>query len=205
MLHVERTRALVVREGTQKDIPSFYRLHTSSSKRNGFTPYSEAYYQKLWETFATNGYLKLFLSEYDSKPVSAALAITFKDSVIGYKIGWSGAYSNLKPNDAVDWETIRWAKTNGYHYFDLGGIEEDVAQAALNKEDIPNWAKNTYNSLKLSYGGNIYFYPDTFDHINNPFLNWGYRIFYPWIKRTFDPWIRNRTLKINLTSIWVRR
>jgi len=179
---IERRGALIRREGTQQDIPGFYRLYALSSQRIGFTPYPEKFYQELWRVFEPRGYLKLFLSEYEGEPVSSLLTIPFKDSVTIYKLGWSGAYSNLYPNDTVYWEAIRWAKSNGYHYFDLGGVNAEAAQATLQNKPIPEWVLNSFHRFKLDYGGQIIFYPNTFDNINIPFLNWGYRSLYPWIK-----------------------
>jgi lipid II:glycine glycyltransferase (peptidoglycan interpeptide bridge formation enzyme) len=180
-----RIKTLNLREGNQADIPTFYRLHSIGSQRIGFTPRPETYYQRLWEAFEPRGYLKLFLSEYENEPVSAILCIPYKDSVCAYVIGWSGAYGNLFPNDAVYWEAILWAKASGFSYFDFGGLSKETVRALQKNEPIPESEKDTYSRFKLDYCGDIYFYPENFDNIINPILNWGYRKVYPMVISKF--------------------
>jgi len=185
---IERRKPLICREGTQQDIPIFYRLHSSTSQRVGFTPYCEEFYKRLWNIFEPKGYIKLFLSEYEGEPISGLLVIPYKDICYAYKSGWSGNYSKLYPNDTVWWEAIRWAKLNGYHFLDFGGICPEAALAIQQNKPIPEWTINTFSRFKLDYGGQVLFYPDTFDDINNPVLDWGYRTVYP---RIHAPKIKN--------------
>ena len=34
-----------------------------------------------------------------------------------------------RPNEVMDWATIKWAKSRGYCYYDLDGIEAKAAEA----------------------------------------------------------------------------
>ena len=43
------------------------------------------------------------------------------------------AAGRLRVSAAVRWETIRWAKANGYRWFDFGGIT-DTAMSTLEHE-----------------------------------------------------------------------
>ena len=182
--HTEHGNEITIRQGTQKDIPDFYRVYTYSSQRIGYTPAPEIYYHKLWEIFEPRGYLKLFLFEYEGEPVTALMVIPFKDTVNAYKIGWSGAYKNLYPNDLVWWEAIRWAKSNGYHYFDFGGVCLETAKAFQQNKPIKDVKIDTSSKFKLDFGGQITCFPDTFDNINLPLLNWGFRTLFPLIKNS---------------------
>lgn len=191
---VERRNELVIREGTQKDIPVFYQLHSSTSHRNGFTPHSEAFFEKLWEEFEPGGNLKLFFSEYQGEIVSTILCIIFNNTVIVYVLGWSGKYGNLNPNDALLWNTIKWAKEAGYRFLDFAGLEISCAKAVSRNEPLSDIDKHSYHLFKLGYGGDIFFYPDNYDNISNPILNWAHHSFPPiihstdwsaWISRTY--------------------
>jgi peptidoglycan pentaglycine glycine transferase (the first glycine) len=175
---IERRKNLDIREGTQKDIPTFFRLHSISGQRQGFTPHSELYFQKLWEVFEPQGNIKLFLSEFEGEHVSSCICIPFNNRVSGTVIGWSGAHSNLYPNDAIIWEVIRWSKAAGYHFFDFGGLSPDCAQAIKNKGELSKQENYPRNLFKLNYGGNIVFYPDDLDNINVPLFEFGYKTFF---------------------------
>jgi lipid II:glycine glycyltransferase (peptidoglycan interpeptide bridge formation enzyme) len=179
---IECRKKLVLREGTQQDLHSFCRLDKATGERNGFSPYSEAYYEKVWEILEPRGYLKLFLAEYDGEPLSALLVIPFREGLELYRIGWSGAHGALYPNEAVYWAAIRWGKANGYHYCDLGGIRFDLAKAIQQDGAIPKNHERALASFKFGFGGQATFYPRPFDRFYNPVLQWGYTTLYPKIK-----------------------
>ncbi len=176
---LDRRNELVIREGTREDIPDFYQLHSSTSQRNGFTPHSEAFFQKLWEEFEPDGNLKLFLTEYKGEAVSSLLCIIFNNTVILYTLGWSGKYGNLNPNDALHWHTVKWSKSAGFRFLDFSGLEISCAKAVSRNEPLTDLDKHSYHLFKLGYGGDIFFYPDNYDNFNIPLFNWGYRMISP--------------------------
>jgi lipid II:glycine glycyltransferase (peptidoglycan interpeptide bridge formation enzyme) len=180
--HTDFGKEVTIRLGTHDDIHGFYRVYTCSSQRIGYSPAPENYFNRLWDIFEPHGYLKLFIFEYDGEPVSALVTIPFKDTVNAYKIGWSGDHKNLYPNDLVWWEAIQWAKSSGYHYFDFGGVCLETAQALLQKNQNKENKIDTSSKFKLDFGGQLICYPETFDIINLPVLDWIYRALFPYVK-----------------------
>ena len=172
-------KGITTREGSQCDLNTLYQFLVSTSKRKRFTANTQAYLFKMWEVFNPLGYIKLFFAEYGNEPISALLAIPYKDTVTTWRRGWSGEHRNLHPNVALYWEVIQWAKSHNYHYIDLGGIQTTAAKKILLGEKLPDEAFDTFTFFKLGFGGKIVLYPETYDFVYNPLLRWAYNGFYP--------------------------
>lgn len=184
LIHRGETRGICVREGDEGDLAVFYQLHAASAHRLGFSLYPEEFFEALWRVFAPASHVKLFIAEYEGQPVSAQINLLFRDSMIAYRIGWSGEYSGLYPNDEIHWHAIRWAKEHGFHWFNFMGIETPVAEALLRGQPIPPEYEHTYSQYKLHFGGQLVFYPPTYDRIFLPTGNWLYRKLFPLVRES---------------------
>ncbi len=159
-----------VREGSHADLSTFFALHQATSKRQGFVPYPLEYFEELWQLFRSQDRLSLIVAENKGEPVSSLLLIGFRDTVFAYTLGWSGLYSNLRPNHALFWGAIQWAEKNRYKYFDFGGVDALGAQAVLSGQELPEDLKHSPDFLKYGFGGKVTFYPRAYDYVSNPFL-----------------------------------
>jgi lipid II:glycine glycyltransferase (peptidoglycan interpeptide bridge formation enzyme) len=166
---------ITIREGTQSDLPAFYRLHLATSQRQKFTPYSERYFTCMWQILAPHGYIHMIIAEFGGEPVSALLLVPFGDAVVAKILGWSGRHAERRPNDAVFWASIQWAKTHGYRCFDFEGIDRRGAEIMVNGQPLPEELQHTPDFFKLGYGGQVALLPKSFDLITNPLLRWPYR------------------------------
>ncbi|MEJ5200769.1 MAG: peptidoglycan bridge formation glycyltransferase FemA/FemB family protein [Anaerolineales bacterium] len=176
-------RGIVIREGTAQEVDVFYDLHVMSAQRQGFTPYSRKFYQKLWHIFAPGQRVKLFIAEYEGRSVSAQIVILFKDMVSAYKIGWNRQHANLYPNDKLDWYTICWAKEQGYRWYNFLGVEIPVAEALRRGQSIPHDHKYTYSDYKLGFGGQPVFYPPSYERVFLPGEKYLYRVVFANLKK----------------------
>ncbi len=163
---------VTVREGTFDDLPLFQELLQKTADRNEFSPESLSYFQRMHELFAPPGHFQLLFAEHEGQTISSILLVAFGDTVIYKRGGWSGEKGNLRPNEALHWHAIRWAKEQGYHFYDFEGISRDAAQARLQGEDIPEEAMNTYTRFKLGFKGDVLVLPDTYLFSRNPLINW---------------------------------
>ena len=172
-------RGVQVRRGDEEDLDTLCELLAATSGRKSFQDYDKSYYQRLWELFGPSGHAQLFLAEVDGKPVSAALRIAFGDTVICKKRGWSGELSNLRPNEALEWAAIQWAKDAGYRYYDLEGIARPVAESIVRGDGPPEEGGQTFTTYKLGYGGDVRILPGPLAYFSNPLIRWGHRVLYP--------------------------
>lgn len=165
---------ITVREGSEIDIKTFYRLHLVTSQRQKFPPYPLGYFIQMWRFFEPHGYIKLFLAEYKGESVSALLVVPFGETVIPKILGWSGLYPDRRPNDAVFWAAIQWAKTHGYKTFDFEGINRDGALAMLSGHPLLESLQHSPDFFKLGFGGQVVLYQEAYDKLFNPLLSWAY-------------------------------
>jgi len=163
-------RGIKVREGTVADLHTFYSLYKSGSDRNNFVPFRKKYLFELWKILKSKEMIKLFIAEFEGKNISALIVFLFRDTVYGSLSAWSGHYSNLQPNEALEWNTILWAKTHGFRYYDLCGIEIEAAIARLKGELLPENIKKSATFYKIGFGGEIQIFPQNYVYIYNSIL-----------------------------------
>jgi len=169
---------ITTREGTEDDLPSFNQLHGTTSKRQGFTPYPKEYFPRMWEVFSNQGLISLIIAEYQCNPVSAVLLVSYGNTVIGKAFGWSGHYAKRKPNDAVLWAAIQWAKAHGFHYFDMGGIDRKGAELILSGQPLPEPLHRTPDMFKLGYGGSPILLPQSYIFVPCLLLRWFFNLIF---------------------------
>lgn len=64
-------------------------------------------------------------------------------------------YGEWRPNEALVWGAIMWAKAAGYSYFDADGIDPLGSRALVEGKAIPEPLKKSPIMFKLSFGGEI--------------------------------------------------
>jgi peptidoglycan pentaglycine glycine transferase (the first glycine) len=153
-------RGVVVRPGTEADLPFFRAALLCTARRQGFTPYAASYYERMWRIFAPGGHAHLLIAEHEGVPLSSQLLLAYNDTVTAKVIGWSGERSDLHPNRALDWASIQWAAER-YTWYDFDGIDLDVARSVLSDErSLPIPGPQRY---KLSFGGEVVVLPPPMD------------------------------------------
>jgi len=161
------------REGIEADLPKFFDLMCETCRRQEVLPNppNKDILQKMWRLFHPKGYFKLFFLIYQNEFVSGGVAITLGDRFLLWKIGWSGRYREIKPNDIFHWFMIKWAKEKGYRYFDFAGIDRKVALKMKLKEPLSKEIIKTPTFFKMGFGGEIIYLPDARLYIPNFLLN----------------------------------
>lgn len=152
-------RSVVVREGTRKDLETYYRILQATASRQGFTPLPKRYFHAIWDTLTPGGHLRFALAEVGGRTVSGQLAIAFGETVNNKLSVWSGEAGRDRPNEALQWSTIRWAHDHGYHWYDFEGLDLLGARAILRDEPLPPSLNQSVTSFKLGFGGDVVLKP----------------------------------------------
>ena len=120
----------------ENDVARFHRIWSQVGERKGFPVRSLDYYRRLWTLFVQQGRGHLWLAEKDDDTLAALLEI-----VVGRKSwilhsGSTTAARKLKPNEAMWWEAMMWAKRHGAKWCDFGGTGTDWPP----EEDSPGYS-----------------------------------------------------------------
>lgn len=170
---------ITIHEGLEDGIDDFYHLYLATSRRQKFRPYSKEYFETMYRIMAPEGCFQIIFARYRDEAISALLLAPFRDTIVAKILGWSGLHKEMRPNEAVFWGAILWAKDHGYRYFDFEGIDKECAQKALDGEDLPERIRHSPDHLKYGFGGKIEIHPETFEYIPKRFNRWLIRFVKP--------------------------
>ncbi|HHS97479.1 MAG TPA: peptidoglycan bridge formation glycyltransferase FemA/FemB family protein, partial [Chloroflexi bacterium] len=117
-------KGVVVREGTEADLPAFNRLMAITGARNRFGVHSPAYYERAFHLFVPRGWARLLIAEVEGEPVAALMAFALGRRS-WYFYGASGdAHREKMPTYLLQWEAMRWARSLGCTEYDLWGVPD---------------------------------------------------------------------------------
>jgi lipid II:glycine glycyltransferase (peptidoglycan interpeptide bridge formation enzyme) len=166
-------RGITVRVGGEQDLPLVTDLFASTAAHQQFEPMSLDYLQTMYRELATGDRIKIFIAELHGEPVAAELFTgcggVLKSRLTGMlrsdEVRKSGVSAVLL------WHCLVWAKADGYHTFDLGGITADMADTL----DGAGTAELTGPAaFKASFGGRTLRYPKAVELVSSPVLRIGY-------------------------------
>ena len=174
-------RGIRVRCGTQSDLDEFHQLLCSTGKRQFFPVYPKEYFVALWRLFAPVHAARLLLAEHRGQAVSAILLLACGDTVTAKCAGWSGQYGSCHPNELIHWAAMKWAKAEGYRYYDFEGINPEMAAALSVCAKDRNFLPRNAASFKMGFGGDLRYLPETQVYIYQPLLRWIYKTGRCWL------------------------
>jgi lipid II:glycine glycyltransferase (peptidoglycan interpeptide bridge formation enzyme) len=162
--------------GGPDDLPRFRELMVATcARRVGYKysapqPSQSDYFINLWNELGKQEWVRLFLVRYRDEIVSAAFAFTISDTVRVWKVGWSGGYGNKEPNRLMWWETMRWAKANGFQALDFVWIDSEDAKRVARGEFSPEGFRDGTTYFKMGFGSSLHFPPPAQSCFYHPIL-----------------------------------
>jgi len=135
----------------EKNINIFYNLIKETAKRDKINIFNKNYYENLLNNKNLN--ITQFIAEYNNNFLASIININYGDTVTYFYGASSNEKRNLMPNYLIQWEAIKWAKKNGYKYYDFWGINEN------------NWAGIT--RFKKGFSGKEINFIGAFDYVLN--------------------------------------
>ena len=161
-----------VRIGGYKDLPSFYDLMYTTSRREHFAARTRAYYELEWQTFANIGQTALHLVSYNDQILAAGMVSCFGTHAAQFHAGSIGKLTDLHPNHLLVWERIKWAKEKGCCTYDLWGIPDEISEIITEGKDLPITDRTDglwgVYRFKSSFSKNVVIYVGAYDYIYAP-------------------------------------
>ncbi|MEM6283992.1 MAG: peptidoglycan bridge formation glycyltransferase FemA/FemB family protein [Chloroflexota bacterium] len=110
-----------IRPGSADDLRTLYDLYETTGDRNDFITRPFDYYKQAWAIFIEAGLAQPFIAEYDGKAIAHVILFHFGRKCWYFYGASSNAERNRMPNYALQWESMRWAKAQGYDIYDMWG------------------------------------------------------------------------------------
>ncbi|MGH3788607.1 MAG: lipid II:glycine glycyltransferase FemX [Pseudonocardiaceae bacterium] len=170
------SRGVTVRAGDERDIPLLAQLMAGSAQHQGYAPLPVDYMAALYRELAATGHAVLFIGEVDGVPVAADLMTGCGEMVRGRLSGFdrSGEAMRLSVPAAIRWELIKWAKAQGYRWFDFGGLRPKTLEALLGGAERSADTLPAADQPKVTFGGTAFRYPTPVEMIRPAALRYAY-------------------------------
>lgn len=165
--------------GSSESIDAFYSLQSITRKRHGLPPQPRSFFEQVKKSVLSTGNGFVALASFKGKIVAGAVFFHFGTKAV-YKYAASDvAYQNLRANNLVLWEAIRWFSARKYTSLSLGRTEPDNDGLRYFKngwgttEQIVKYykydvLKNTYSRENVKVPG---MYTAIFKKMPSPILN----------------------------------
>jgi len=106
-------------------VRQYYRLHCVTRKRHGLPPQPYRFFKKMYEQIISKNLGFVALACYRGTYVAGAMFFNFGEKSM-FKFGASDyAYQDLRANNLVMWEAIKWLTQHRYQSLCLGRTEAD--------------------------------------------------------------------------------
>ena len=174
------SRGVTVRPGTEADVRLLSELMASSAQHQGYTPLPLDYITALYRELAATGHVVMFVGEVGGAPVAVDLMTGCGEMVRGRLSGFDRSSEAMRMSvpAAIRWEMIKWAKAQGYRWFDFGGLRPETLAALLDPgepraeggaDSLP-----TADQPKVTFGGTAFRYPTAVEMIRPAGLRMAY-------------------------------
>lgn len=108
-----------------ESVRTFYKLNSMTRQRHGLPPQPYSFFKNLYEIIIRKDHGSVFLAEHSGKVIAGAVYLHIGKKAL-YKYGASDMkFQNLRANNLVMWEAIRWYNSRGYKEFSFGKTEPD--------------------------------------------------------------------------------
>ena len=179
-------KGVSVRLGTDRDFDLIADMYKTTAARDGFAIRPIDYYLDAWRTLYTAGLAQPFLAEFQGQTLAAVIIVRYGRQAI-YMYGASTDVERRRmPNYLLQWEAIRWAKSQGNEVYDFWGAPDDFV------ESDPLWGVWRF---KAGFNGRVVRHIGAWDYPNRPFWYWIYTTVMP---RYLD-FLRSRSM-VRLTT-----
>ncbi len=151
------------------DISTFYELMLDTGKRDGFGVHSKKYYQLAFDLFKPTK-VALLIAKYEDIPL-AGLMVFRSGNRSWYFYGASNNMErNRMPTYLLQFEAMKWAKSQGCEVYDLWGIPdepEEILEKNFETRSDELWGVYRF---KRGFGGVIKKAAPAYDRVYNPVL-----------------------------------
>jgi len=167
-IKLAQKKGVVVRAFSNIEI--FHELMQITSQRDVFGVHSVEYYRRAYEIFHNRCLSELLLAEYEGEPLAAVMVFCLGQRAWYFYGGSSNEHRDRMPNYLLQWEAIRWARSQGCTEYDLWGVpdaDEATLEAHFSERSDGLWGVYRF---KRGFGGVLRRTAGPWERIYHPVL-----------------------------------
>ena len=157
-IRLAQKKGVVVREGGGSEIDLFYDILLETARRDHFLVRGREYFHTMWRELERDGLIRLFLAEYEGRPISGALMYVMGEQAWYTYGASSNEHRNVMPNHIMQWAMIRAAAAAGCAIYDFRGVSCSIEGLEDDHLKGLNRFKAGFNAEFVEYVGE-YDYP----------------------------------------------
>ena len=150
----------VVEMSSKEIIDDYYLMAKDIYRRSNQEPgIPREMFTRICETFEPNKKIKILVALHKNDIVAAAIFLFHRGVVYYWDSVSYRTYSNLAPNNLIQWKIIQWGAENGYGSYDLLGLGmPKIADFKLSfgGEIAPSFVLTRYKNLYVRLAAGIY-------------------------------------------------
>lgn len=163
-------KGVQIRLGTADDFDAIAAMYVTTAARDEFAVRPEEYYLDAWRSLYGAGLAQPFLADYQGRPLAAVIIVRYGRRAI-YMYGASTDLERRRmPNYVLQWEAMRWAKTQGCEVYDFWGAPDEF------DESDSMWGVWRF---KAGFNGQVVRHIGAWDYPSRPFWYWVYATVMP--------------------------
>lgn len=166
----EKKGVIIKNECTKQDLIAFYDILRVTAERDRFLVRGYKYFEDIWDYLVPKGYAKLFMAEFEGKPIAGTLAFMLGDKAWYIYGASANEYRNVMPNYLLQWTMIQWAHDNNCTMYDFRGVPGNLT------EENPLYGLFKF---KKGFNGEYTEFIGEFDLVFSPFFYWFWNTFEP--------------------------
>jgi peptidoglycan pentaglycine glycine transferase (the first glycine) len=179
-IRLAERKGVRVHAGTEQDLGAFDALMATTGERDAFGVRSPAYYNKAYALFAPLNMVHLLIATYEEQPIAGLMAFACGAKAWYMFGGSANEHREKMPNYLLQWEAIRWARSQGCTTYDLFGVpdcDQDTLEARFMERSDGLWGVYRF---KRGFGGTLARYVGAFDYVYSKPLYWLYQRALAW-------------------------
>ena len=127
----------IQRARTLGELATFYQIFRQFSADKGFLCRQYRYQEALWKEFIEKANGDLFLAIYKDKIIGGLICLRQHQKCVAMHMGTPPQYNKLQTYYAYVWESIRWAKEKGCHWYSFRGVGTTATQERFKRKFGP--------------------------------------------------------------------
>lgn len=162
-IRVAERKDVKIRAGSEDDLPRLYVMYSETASRDRFRIRPYEYYRITWKKMLQANMAQIFIASHRDEDIAFCLLFHGGNTCWFFYGASTNKERNRMPNYLLQWESIRWAKSNCYRCYDLWG-----APTVFNEDD-PLWGVHQF---KRGFRGSLIRGLGAWDYTPFPSLYW---------------------------------